>query len=92
LARSQAPETADEPPLVSDDLMAELRSVPRRDDPGSTQPIAPVSDRTMRVAPLSPDFRPDAKPGSGATGSERTAESIRRLQEAKRILQRAAQK
>ena len=45
----------------------------------------------MRVTPLSPDFRPDAPQPEGSA-SERTAESIRRLQEAKRILQRAAQK
>ena len=91
LARSQGPAAEGEAPLVSDELMAELKSVQLKDDPASTQPIAPVSDRTMRVAPLSPEFRPDA-PAGGATASERTAESIRRLQEAKRILQRAAQK
>jgi len=93
LARSQAPAAASEAPLVPDDVMAELGNVHRRDDPASTQPLAPVSDRTMRIAPLSPDFRPDAPKAEGsASGSERTAESIRRLQEAKRILQRAAQK
>ncbi|HWH40864.1 MAG TPA: dynamin family protein [Usitatibacter sp.] len=91
LARSQAPAAAPDAPLVPDDVMAELGNVHRKDDPASTQPLSPVGDRTMRVTPLSPDFRPDAPQPEGSA-SERTAESIRRLQEAKRILQRAAQK
>jgi dynamin family protein len=92
LARSQAPQPA--APLVSDDVMAELRPGGRNDDPAATQPIAPVGERTVKIEPLSPEFRPDAggQPDAGTSASERTAESIRRLQEAKRILQRTAQK
>jgi dynamin family protein len=80
-------------PLVSDDLMAELKGA-KRDDPTSTQPIAPASDRTQKIPALDPDYRPE--PTASAPGSpemsQRTAESIRRLQEAKRILQKTAQK
>ncbi|HET9579224.1 MAG TPA: dynamin family protein [Usitatibacter sp.] len=89
-------------PLVSDDLMSELKRPPR-DDPTSTQPMPPGADRTQKlddpertqkIEPLDASFRPDAtqKIEPSPETSQRTAESIRRLQEAKRILQRTTQK
>jgi hypothetical protein len=84
---------AAQPALVSDDLMAELKG------PGPaaerTQKIAPDAERTQKIAALDPSYRPDVTQKLEAAGpetSQRTEDSIRRLQEAKRILQKSTQK
>ena len=77
-------------PLVSDDLMSELN--------------AKQADRTQKIAALDPAFRPEEtqklppefeplrtqKLEAAPEATQRTDDSIRRLQEAKRILQKTS--
>ncbi len=95
-------------PLVPDDAFAflnerqktepavETQDTQRLPDPADTQRI-PDAERTQQIAPLDPNFRPDApkipaeaNPGSipGAETTQRLDLSIQRLQEAKRLLQK----
>ena len=84
-------------PLVSDDLMSELNSERTQKMPAGadrTQKLVPEGDRTQKIAALDPAFRPEQtqilEPSPETT--QRTDDSIRRLQEAKRILQKSGQK
>jgi hypothetical protein len=59
-----------------------------------TQKLVPDGDRTQKIAALDPAFRPEQTQilDSPADTTQRTDDSIRRLQEAKRILQKSGQK
>jgi hypothetical protein len=114
-------------PMVSDDLLAEIAGTKPAFDPMKTQKLGADGDRTQKVRPLDPNYRPDATqkldparmeetqildakrmeetqvldakkmettaildglPASDAEVTQRLDDSIWRLQEARRILQK----
>jgi hypothetical protein len=84
--RMAAVDVAPAAPLVSDDLMSELNAGASAE---RTQRVGD-GERTQQIAALDPAFRPDAtqKLEAGAETTQRTDDALRRLQEAKRILQK----
>ncbi len=98
-----APPAPPAQPLVSDDLMAELGQLkpaapqPPRPSPlkaaspaPAPRPSAAEAERTQQIPKLDPDYRPDAtqRLDTDAQRTQRIDESISKLQEAKRMLQK----